>query len=593
MKRLIRYLGMYKKEALLSPLFKMLEAVLELFIPLIVARMIDTGIPSGSSSYILKMALLMLLLAAAGLGVSITAQYFAAKAAVMTCDAMRRDLFSHILSFCWTQIDDLGTSTLITRMTSDINTVQNGINMFLRLFLRSPFIVFGAMIMAFTVDARSGVIFAVIIPILLLIVFLILLITMPLYRRVQQQLDAIMQTTRENLLGVRVVRAFNRQKEEMRAFDEESEGLLEKQILAGRVSALLNPVTYAVINLGIIAILWTGGRQVQAGHLTQGSVIALINYMSQILVELVKLASLIILLSRAAAGMKRIDSVFSMKGRTEISLTGNESFPAPEAAETGDPACAVPASPSAGRGGVSVTFDHVSFAYGVEAEDTLKDISFHVPGGSTVGIIGGTGAGKSTLVSLLLGFYDVREGAIRIGGTDVRNLQKDWLRRNIGTVPQKAVLFRGTLRENMQWAKPDAGDEEILRALSVAQAADFVRDKGDGLDMQIEQGGRNLSGGQRQRLTIARALIGRPQILILDDSASALDYATDAALRKAIRSEAADRTVFLISQRVSTIKAADLILVLSDGRLEGSGTHATLLENCEEYRHICGSQGVV
>ena len=567
MKRLLSYLRTYTKESVLAPLFKMLEAILELFIPVIVARMIDVGIAGQDTGYILRMALLMLLLALLGLAVSITAQYFAAKAAVMTSDVIRRDLFAHILSFSWRQIDEQGASALITRMTSDINTVQNGINMFLRLFMRSPFVVFGAWIMAFTVDARTAVIFALIIPLLLIIIFFIMLVTMPLYRHVQQRLDAVMQTARENLQGVRVVRAFNRQAQEMQAFDQESEALYRQQIFAGKISALLNPLTYAIINLGIIAILWAGGKQVDAGLLTQGKVIALINYMSQILVELVKLASLIILLSRAIASMKRIDAVFSdVNGQQDGSLP----FPAD----------------------ASVRFDHVSFSYSPDAADTLTDVSFFVPAGSTIGIIGGTGSGKSTLVHLLPRFYEPREGSIQIGGTDIRSVSAKALRSHIGMVPQKALLFQGTLRENMQWGCPDAGDDQIWDALAVAQAADFVREKGEGLDMKIEQEGRNLSGGQRQRLTIARALTGHPDILILDDSASALDYATDAALRKAIHEESSGRTVFLVSQRVSTVRNADQILVMADGKPEGIGTHAQLLKDCEEYRSICASQGV-
>ena len=567
MRRLINYLKKYKKEAVLAPLFKMLEAILELFVPLIVARMIDIGIPGQNTGYILRMSFVLLLLAAVGLAVAITAQYFAAKAAVMTGDAIRRDLFSHIMSLSWTQIDEQGTSTLVTRMTSDINTVQNGINMFLRLFMRSPFVVFGALIMAFTVDARSAGIFALIIPLLLVIIFVIMLVTMPLYRLVQQRLDSIMQTTRENLLGVRVVRAFNRQNSEMRIFDEEAGDLFRRQVFAGKISALLNPLTYAIINLGIVAVLWAGGKQVNAGRLTRGEVIALINYMSQILVELVKLASLIILLSRALAGMKRIDSVFLIKNNRK---DGSLPFPADS----------------------SITFSHVNFAYSKDAEDTLREISFHADAGSTTGIIGGTGSGKSTLVHLLPRFYDVREGSIQIGGTDVRDIRTEDLRRHIGMVPQRALLFKGTLRENMQWGCRNASDEQIWKALRTAQAEEFVREAAEGLDMTIEQEGRNLSGGQRQRLTIARALVSNPDILILDDSASALDYATDAALRKSIHTEEAERTVILISQRVSTVRNADQILVLADGHLEGTGTHEELLRTCEEYRHICESQGV-
>ena len=568
MKRLLHYLKAYRKEAVLAPLFKMFEAVLELLVPLIVADMIDTGIKNQDTAYILQRGALLFLLAAAGLAASFTAQYFSAKAAVMTGTAIRSDLFRHIQSLSWSQIDEVGTSTLITRMTSDINTVQNGINMFLRLFLRSPFVVFGAMVMAFICDFRTALIFAVIIPVLLLIVFAILLITMPLYRKVQKQLDVILRAVRENLIGVRVVRAFNRQADETGSFEKESTVLYRGQTFVGRISALLNPVTYALINIGIVAILWTGGSQVDLGRLSQGSVIALINYMSQILVELVKLANLIILLSRAAASMNRVDSVFRIENTRE------------------DGACPCPEDPE----GASISFEHVTFSYTPGAAPALSDISFNTRPGAVLGIIGGTGAGKSTLVNLLPRFYDAGEGSIRINGTDIREMQEADLRMHIGLVPQKAVLIRGTLKENMLWGNENASDGEIYAALETAQAKEFVDSKDEGLDLMIEQEGRSLSGGQRQRLTIARAIIRKPDILILDDSASALDFATDARLRKAIRKEGASRCVILVSQRVGTIRNADQILVLDDGRLAGSGTHRQLLKSCDVYREICESQ---
>ncbi len=568
MKRLLGYMKAYRKEAFLAPFFKMFEAVLELLVPLIVADMIDIGIRAQDTGYILRRGLVLILLAALGLAAAFTAQYFSAKAAVMTGTAIRSDLFSHIQTLSWRQIDAIGTSTLITRMTSDINTVQNGINMFLRLFLRSPFVVFGAMIMAFICDFRTALIFAMVIPILLLIVFAILLVTMPLYRKVQKQLDVILGAVRENLMGVRVVRAFNRQSDEISSFEEESQSLYRGQLFVGRISALLNPLTYALINLGIVCILWTGGSQVDAGMLTQGSVIALINYMSQILVELVKLANLIILLSRAIASMNRVDTVFEIKNdRIDGTL------PYPEVSD-----------------GASICLDHVEFSYTPGADPALADISFETAPGKVLGIIGGTGAGKSTLVNLLPRFYDVNKGAVKINGTDVRDIQEADLRSHIGLVPQKAVLFHGTLRENMLWGNENAPDADIYAALDTAQARDFVDSKPEGLDMMIEQEGRNLSGGQRQRLTIARAVVRRPDILILDDSASALDFATDARLRKAIRREGANRCVILVSQRVGTIRNADQILVLDDGRLAGSGTHRELLEHCEVYREICESQ---
>lgn len=568
MKRLFFYMRAHLVESILAPLFKMLEATFELFVPIIVAEMIDTGVAGRDVSFLVKRLLLLLVLAACGLAFSITAQYFSAKVATDTAETMRNDLFRHMETLSWHQIDSLGTSTLITRMTSDINTVQNGVNMFLRLFLRSPFVVFGAMFMAFTVDSHTAMTFVIVIPVLFLIVFAVLLATMPLYRKVQKQLDAIMRTTRENLLGVRVVRAFNRQESEKSAFDSESDNLYDRQIFVGKISALLNPMTYVVINLGIVAILWIGGRQVNTGALTQGKIIAQVNYMSQILVELIKLANLIILLSRAMASARRVDDVFRITNDME---DGSQPFP---------PAAA----------GVSVDFHDVVFRYEKDAEPALTDITFHADAGSTIGIIGGTGSGKSSIVNLIPRFYDTESGSVILNGRDVWQIRTDDLRSHIGLVPQKAVLFHGTLRDNMKWGREDATDEEINEAIDIAQAREFVDSKGEGLDLMIEQEGRNLSGGQKQRLTIARAVVRKPDILILDDSASALDFATDAALRHAIRTRAGNSTVILVSQRVSTVRSADEILVMNDGKLAGCGTHRELLNSCPEYQDICASQ---
>lgn len=571
MKRLLQYLKKNRKEAILAPLFKMLEASFELIIPLVVARIIDVGIGNRDSGYILKMGGLMILLGVIGFASSVTAQYFAAKAAVSAGTAMRNDLFAHIQSLSYREIDSIGTSTLITRMTSDINQVQNGVNMFLRLFLRSPFVVIGAMVMAYAVDAHTASAFGVSIPILFAVVFAILLVSMPLYRKVQQQLDRILLSTRENLLGVRVVRAFNRQQSEMEQFSDNSRELYRRQIHVGKISALLNPVTYVIINLGIIAILWLGGGQVNIGKLSQGQVIALINYMSQILVELIKLANLIILLSRASASLNRVNNIFEVRSCLQ---DGSRPLDA-QNLRAGSPL---------------VAFRKVSFCYGSSKQASLSEVSFTAGVGETVGVIGGTGAGKTTLVNLIPRFYDVTAGTLEIAGQDVRELSSESLRSAVGIVPQRAALFRGTLRDNMLWGRKDASDEDIWRALEIAQARDFVDSKGMGLDLPIEQGGRNLSGGQKQRLTIARALVRKPRILILDDSASALDFATDARLRKAIREHTEGTTVFLVSQRVSTVKSADRILVLDDGQLTASGTHRELLKNSAVYREICESQ---
>lgn len=595
MKRLFSYMKDYKLESILGPLFKMLEASFELFVPLVVARMVDVGIRGRDSGYILKMGGVLVLLALIGLACSLTAQYFAAKAATGAATSLRNDLFSHIGRLSYTEIDTVGTSTLITRMTSDINQVQSGINMTLRLLLRSPFVVFGAMVMAFTVDVRSAFVFVVTIPVLCVVVFGIMAVSMPLYKSVQRQLDKVLLTTRENLLGVRVIRAFNRQKSETEKFDRENGNLVRMQVFVGKISALLNPVTYVIINIAVVAVIWVGAEQADSGIITQGKVIALVNYMSQILVELIKMANLIIIISKAVACMNRVDSIFKVessiedKGRHGSRKPGSQNSgsqnsgsqnPGPQNSGPQNPALRIP----------KVEFKDMEFVYAGAKEPALKDISFCAMAGQTIGVIGGTGSGKSTLVNLIPRFYDAASGQVLVDGTDVREYSLDELRDKTGVVPQKSVLFKGTLRDNMRWGKQDASDEEIYRALDTAQAREFVDSKGEGLDLYIDQGGHNLSGGQRQRLTIARALVRRPEILIMDDSASALDFATDARLRKAIRENTGDMTVFIVSQRATTIKSADTILVLDEGRLAGMGTHKELLKDCQVYREICLSQ---
>lgn len=574
MKRLLTYLKRHPLATLFAPLFKMLEASFELFVPLVVAKMIDIGIYQKNAGYLWRMGALLVLLGIIGFGFAITAQYFAAKSAVSTGRDLRNDLFAHINTLSFKEIDTLGTSTLINRMTNDVNQVQNGINMFLRLFLRSPFVVFGAMVMAFTVDAKAAIPFVIVIPALAVVVFAILLITMPLYKNVQKQLDDVLLSTRENLLGIRVVRAFNHQESEMESFGKKSSQLFFRQIHVGKISALLNPVTYVIINLGIIAILWSGGNQVYLGRLTQGQVIALINYMSQILVELIKLANLIILLSKAIASLNRVNNIFDM----QPSIKEEGAFLASK----------TPIGSIAGT--AAVEFKNVSFSYNETAKEVLSNITFKAMPGQTIGIIGGTGSGKSSLVNLIPRFYDVQNGSVEVDGGNVKTLNPVSIRKHIGMVPQKAQLFKGTLRENMRWGRKNATDEEIYQALEIAQAKEFVDSKDQGLDLMIEQNGSNLSGGQKQRLTIARALVKNPDILILDDSASALDFATDARLRKAIKKQIQNRTVFLVSQRVSTIRNADQILVLDDGTLAGIGTHEELLRENEVYQEICASQ---
>lgn len=577
MKKLLNYLSAYKKEAVLAPLFKMLEASFELLVPLVMAQIIDTGIKNQDLAYILKMGAVLVLLGVIGLACSLTAQYFAARAAVGFGAGVRRDLFRHINRLSYSEIDAQGTATLITRMTSDVNQVQSGVNLTLRLFLRSPFIVFGAMIMAFTIDVKSALIFAAAIPLLSLVVFGIMLISMPLYKRVQRQLDWVMQITRENLTGARVIRAFNREQDEIASFKEEGGLLIRFQIFVGRISALLNPVTYVIVNLAIVVLIYTGAGQVDSGRIPQGEVVALVNYMSQILVELIKLANLIISITKALACAGRISIVFEME--SSIADPGEEKGRQVKEGE----------NPSV-SGTPRVSFQNVSFSYQGSKEESLSDISFDAAPGEIIGVIGGTGSGKSTLVNLIPRFYDVTKGQVLVNGTDVRAQSLSKLRGQIGVVPQKAVLFKGTIRDNMRWGKEDASDREIEEALETAQALEVVKSRENGLDAMIFQGGKNLSGGQRQRLTIARALVRKPQILILDDSSSALDFATDARLRKALRERTGGAAIFLVSQRASALRHADQILVLDDGRLAGKGKHEELLETCPVYREICLSQ---
>lgn len=578
MKKLLVYLKDYKKESVLGPLFKLLEATFELIVPLVMAAIIDTGVATGDKSYIMKMCMVLVLLAVIGLTCSITAQYFAAKAAVGFATKLRHALFAHIESLSFTEMDTVGTATLITRMTSDVNQVQNGVNLVLRLFLRSPFIVFGAMVMAFTIDVKAALVFVVTIPLLSIIVFGIMLISIPLYKKVQSALDKVLGITRENLTGSRVIRAFNKEDDEKVHFNENNDLLTRAQIYVGKISALMNPLTYVIINGAIVVLVWTGAVRVDNGYITQGEVVALINYMSQILVELVKLANLIININKSIACGNRIQSIFEMQpsitdgSGQKVDKVQTDTADRSEEAE------------------YAVEFSHVGLTYAGAGDESLTDIDFKVKKGETIGIIGGTGSGKSSVVNLIPRFYDVTSGFIKVDGKDVKDYPLEELRGKIGTVLQKAVLFHGTIRENLKWGNPDATEEDLNRAITVAQAKEFIDNKEGRLDFEIEQGGKNLSGGQRQRLTIARAVVKKPEILILDDSASALDFATDAALRKAIRKMEGETTVFIVSQRAASIQHADRIVVLDDGKIVGLGTSEELLESCEVYQEIYNSQ---
>lgn len=581
MKKLLIYLKDYKKESILAPLFKMLEASFELFVPLVMAAIVDVGIAGNDKGYILKMCLVMIVLGVIGLICSITAQFYAAKAAVGFATKLRRSLFAHIQKLSFSSMDEIGTSTMITRMTSDVNQVQSGVNLVLRLFLRSPFIVIGAMVMAFTIDRKAAMIFVVTIPLLSIVVFGIMLISIPLYRKVQGKLDRVLGLTRENLSGVRVIRAFHREEEEQETFVRENAALTRTQMFVGRISALMNPVTFVIVNGAVIVLIYTGALQVEAGILTQGAVLALVNYMSQILVELIKLANLIITVTKAVACAGRIGSVLEMKtGMPSVCAeeSGKETQQTEPAAQqaVGDPPIA--------------EFRKACLSYQGSSEEALSDISFTVKRGETIGIIGGTGSGKTSLVNLLPRFYDVTKGSVLVEGRDVRDYEPDVLRRKIGMVMQKSILFSGTVRENLLWGNENATKEQLWEALRISQAQEFVEQKEGGLDAVVAQAGKNLSGGQKQRLNIARALVRKPDILILDDSASALDYATDARLRQAIRRMPESPAVFIVSQRAASIMHADKIIVLDDGKIAGMGEHEHLLKDCEVYQEIYYSQ---
>jgi len=578
MKKLLRFMKNYKKETVLAPLFKMLEASFELFVPLVMAAIVDQGIKQADIPYILKMGLVLVALALIGLATAATAQYFSARAAVGFAAELKHALFEHIQSMNYAETDKTGTSTLITRLTSDVNQVQSGVNLVLRLFLRSPIVVFGAMIMAFTIDVKAALIFVVTIPALSVVVFGIMLVSIPLYKKVQAALDKVLGITRENLSGVRVIRAFSREEEEVEMFAGYNASLMDIQNFVGKISALMNPVTYIIVNVATIVLIYTGAVQVEEGILTQGEVIALVNYMSQILVELVKLANLIITVTKAVACGNRIQTVFEQPSGMKI-YTEKE---ASEAARCVQAESAVSAA--------KVVFEHANLCYPGAGADSLTDIHVEIRKGETVGVIGGTGSGKSSLVQMIPRFYDATAGRVLVDGRDVKTYKPEVLRDKIGMVPQKAVLFRGTIRDNIRWGKEDASDEEIRKALMAAQALDFVEDKEGKLDFEVAQGGRNLSGGQKQRLTIARALVRQPEILILDDSASALDYATDAALRKSIKALDPEMTVFIVSQRTASVLHADKIIVLEDGEVTGIGTHAELLDTCPVYKEIHDSQ---
>ena len=569
MKKLLIYLKDYKKETVLAPLFKLLEASFELMIPLVVAAIVDTGIGQGKIGYVYKMGGVMVLLGIVGLVAAVSAQFFAAKAAVGFATGLRSALFGHIQSLSYTEIDAVGTSTLITRLTSDVNQVQSGVNMTLRLLLRSPFIVFGAMIMAFTVDVKSAFIFVGVIPLLCLIVFGVMLITMPMYQQVQKHLDHVLALTRENLTGIRVIRAFHKEAEEIENYKKSNEKLTGMQLLVGKISALTNPVTYVIINLGLVVLIYTGAMQVDSGRLTQGQVIALINYISQILVELIKMANLIVLITKALSSANRLSSVFEIESSMEENGTAK--------------VCVEKDVPI-------LEFENIGFCYAGAGEESLSEIDFTVNQGETVGIIGGTGCGKTTLINLIPRFYDATSGVVRFWGKPIGEYRTEELRERIGVVPQKAVLFKGTVKTNLQWGNENATLEEMDEALEIAQAKEFVEQLDKKLDAPVAQGGKNFSGGQRQRLTIARALVRKPEILILDDSTSALDYATDARLRRKLREKKHRMTTFIVSQRTSSIQYADKIVVLEDGKIVGIGTHNYLLENCEVYQEIYDSQ---
>ena len=569
MKKLVVFLKNYKKETVLAPLFKLLEASFELMIPLVVAAIVDRGIGQGELSYVYKMGGIMIFLGIVGLIAAVTAQYFSAKAAVGFATELRSALFGHIQSLSYTEIDTVGTSTLITRLTSDVNQVQSGVNMTLRLLLRSPFIVFGAMIMAFTVDVKAALVFVGVIPLLCIVVFGIMLVTMPMYKQVQKYLDHVLALTRENLTGIRVIRAFHKEKEEIKKFETGNESLTAMQLSVGKISALMNPVTYVIINLGLVILIYTGAMRVDTGYLTQGQVIALINYISQILVELIKMANLIVLITKALSSANRISGVFEIKS----SMDENGAEKISEDSE-------IPV----------LEFENVGFCYKGAGEESLSDIDFVVYQGETVGIIGGTGSGKSTLINLIPRFYDATKGMVRFHGKPIGEYDTEELRERIGVVPQKAVLFKGTIRSNLQWGKEDASEEEMKEALAASQSLEFVEKLDQFLDAPVAQGGKNFSGGQRQRLSIARALVRKPEILILDDSTSALDYVTDARLRKELKSRKNTMTTFIVSQRTSSIQFADKIIVLEDGKIAGLGTHKYLLEHCEVYQEIYDSQ---
>ena len=566
---MLRYLSDYKRESVLAPLFKMLEATFDLFVPLVMADIVNVGIAAHDFHYILVRCGILLLLAIVGLACSLTAQYFSAKAAVGYSTGLRHALFEHIQTLSFSEMDTMGTSTLITRMTSDVNQVQSGLNLFLRLFLRSPFVVIGAMIMAFTVNFRAALIFVVAIPLLSVVVFGVMVITRPLYKSVQTRLDRVLGLTRENLTGVRVVRAFDKERSEVDRFEDANELLTQMQLHVGHISALMNPLTYVIINLAIVALLYVGSIEINIGGMASGDVIALVNYMNQILINLLRIADLVVSVTRALASGMRVNEILNT--HTTMQDPGTAELAVNDPAE-------------------AAKFEHVTFTYKDAGAPSLTDITFTARPGETIGVIGGTGSGKSTLIDLVCRFYDADNGGVALFGHDVKQYSFAQLRRLVGVVPQQAVLFTGTIRDNMQWAAPGASDEEIWQALEIAQAAEFVRGKPGMLDAPVETAGRNFSGGQRQRLTIARALVPKPKILILDDSASALDFATDAALRKAIKEETHGMTVFIVSQRAASVQRADHILVLDDGKLVGDAPHAELLRSCEVYKEICLSQ---